>query len=71
MKSDPVCGIAVDEFHAAARIDYLGKTYLFCSSECGKCFAANLAKYAQCPAGQPGAAAMQGALTVSRIQSHS
>jgi YHS domain-containing protein len=47
MMNDPVCGAVIDEYHAAARIDYLGKTYFFCSSECEKHFAAHLRNYAQ------------------------
>ena len=35
---DPVCGVAVDEANAAAKTDYAGETFYFCSAECQKNF---------------------------------
>ena len=35
---DPVCSMEVDTEHAAARSDYNGKTYYFCSTGCKKDF---------------------------------
>jgi YHS domain-containing protein len=38
MATDPVCGMSVDEKTAAAKVDYQGKTYYFCSVECKATF---------------------------------
>ncbi len=43
---DPVCGMDVDPKTAAARSEYMGKTYYFCSPGCKKTFDANPSKYA-------------------------
>jgi len=42
---DPVCGTKVDEEKAAAKIDYAGVTYYFCSRDCEKAFEEEPAKY--------------------------
>lgn len=42
---DPVCGMEVDEHAAAARTQYLGKRYLFCSKNCHDQFTANPAAF--------------------------
>ena len=31
---DPVCGMSVDEAKAAAKTNYAGQTFYFCSSHC-------------------------------------
>lgn len=46
MTKDPVCGMQVDEGTAAAKVDYKGKTYFFCSSACKATFQKNPEKYA-------------------------
>jgi len=35
---DPVCGMKVDEDHAAGKTNYAGQTYYFCSRDCQKNF---------------------------------
>lgn len=45
MATDPVCGMKVDE-RQAAKVEYQGVTYYFCSSGCHKTFAVDPAKYA-------------------------
>jgi len=52
MVKDPVCGMQIDEQKAAARAEYQGVTYYFCSSTCHQKFVADPAKYAK-PAGAP------------------
>lgn len=47
MAIDPVCGMTVDEKQAAAKAEYQGATYYFCSSSCHKTFTAEPAKYAK------------------------
>ncbi len=47
MTTDPVCGMKVDEKQAAAKAEYQGATYYFCSSSCHKTFTAEPAKYAK------------------------
>ncbi|OGO30195.1 MAG: hypothetical protein A2Z29_07825 [Chloroflexi bacterium RBG_16_56_11] len=42
---DPVCGMDVDPKTAAAKSEYMGQTYYFCSQGCKKSFDANPAKY--------------------------
>ena len=46
MVKDPVCGMEVNEKTAAAKSEYMGKTYYFCSPGCKKTFDADPAKYA-------------------------
>ncbi len=38
---DPVCGMQVDPAKAAAKSEYKGTTYYFCSEHCKKTFDAN------------------------------
>lgn len=38
MAKDPVCGMEVDEKKAAAKSEYKGKTYYFCSRGCKVAF---------------------------------
>lgn len=47
MATDPVCGMTVDEKEAAAKVEYLGNTYYFCSTDCHKTFTAAPQKYAK------------------------
>ncbi|OGF12294.1 MAG: YHS domain-containing protein [Candidatus Eisenbacteria bacterium RBG_16_71_46] len=46
MAIDPVCGMQVDEKHAAATARHEGKTYYFCSDGCRESFEQSPAKYA-------------------------
>jgi len=46
MTTDPVCKMGVDEKTAAAKSEYQGKTYYFCSQGCKKQFDSKPAKYA-------------------------
>ena len=45
MAKDPVCGMNVDESKAAAKTEYQGTTYYFCSPGCHKSFMADPQKY--------------------------
>lgn len=45
MAKDPVCGMEVDEKKAAARVEYKGQTYYFCSSGCKIAFEKDPEKY--------------------------
>jgi YHS domain-containing protein len=45
MVKDPVCGMEVDEEKAAARSEYKGKTYYFCSKGCRAAFDKDPEKY--------------------------
>ena len=45
MAKDPVCGMEVDEAKAAAKSEYMGKTYYFCALGCKKAFDENPKKY--------------------------
>lgn len=45
MVKDPVCGMNVDPKTAAAKSDYQGKTYYFCSEGCKKSFDKEPQKY--------------------------
>ncbi|MDP2901427.1 MAG: heavy metal translocating P-type ATPase [Candidatus Bathyarchaeota archaeon] len=40
MARDPICGMYVDEEHAAFKVEQGGKTYYFCSEECKRTFLA-------------------------------
>lgn len=42
---DPVCGMDVEPSQAAARMEYRGQTYYFCSQSCQEQFRANPARY--------------------------
>ena len=45
MVKDPVCGMEIDEKSAAAKVEYQGKTYYFCSSHCRDTFKKDPGKY--------------------------
>lgn len=53
MAIDPVCGMTIDENTAAAKADYQGVRYYFCSSDCHKAFAAAPEKYAEASGKDP------------------
>lgn len=57
MQTDPVCRMQVEPERAAARAEYQGTTYYFCSKGCHKTFTANPEKYvgAAAPAAGHGA----------------
>jgi Cu+-exporting ATPase len=42
---DPVCGMEVDPASAAVKIDYEGKTYLFCNAGCLEAFIRDPSRY--------------------------
>ena len=46
MATDPVCKMNVEPAKAAAKVDYAGQTYYFCSDACHKAFSADPQKYA-------------------------
>jgi YHS domain-containing protein len=46
MATDPVCKMTVDPDKAAARVEYQGATYYFCSQACHQQFTAHPKKYA-------------------------
>jgi len=43
---DPVCGMEIDSQHAAAKTEYEGKIYYFCSPGCKTTFEREPTKYA-------------------------
>src|SRR5688572_5268522 len=45
MAIDPVCGMKVEEATAAAKSEYKGKVYYFCSSDCKRTFDQDPEKY--------------------------
>lgn len=45
MAKDPVCGMDCDEKTAAAKSEYMGKTYYFCAPGCKTAFDKNPGKY--------------------------
>jgi len=45
MVKDPVCGMEIDADSAAAKMDYEGKTYYFCSMGCKRSFEKEPQKY--------------------------
>lgn len=47
MARDPVCGMEVDERHAAGQSEYKGKTHYFCSSGCKAAFDQDPERYAE------------------------
>jgi len=59
MATDPVCGMRVDEAHAAATAVHAGKTWYFCSTRCHDRFAADPAAFPQ-PAAQAGCCGQHG-----------
>ena len=46
MAKDPVCGMNVDEKKAAAKSEYQGQSYYFCSAGCKAAFDKEPQKYA-------------------------
>ena len=46
MSKDPVCGMQLAEASAAAKTEYKGKTYYFCSPACKATFDKKPEKYA-------------------------
>lgn len=44
---DPVCGTAVDEAKAAAKTEYAGETFYFCSIDCREKFEEDPGRYIQ------------------------
>ncbi len=60
MTRDPVCGMNVDEQQAAAKAEYQGTTYYFCSAGCHKAFAAEPQKFQRGTSGRPTAGPKQG-----------
>ena len=59
MTTDPVCGMRVDEAHAAATAVHAGKTWYFCSTRCHDRFAADPAAFPQ-PVAQAGCSGQHG-----------
>ena len=55
MAKDPVCKKDVNPTEAAARVEYLGKTYYFCTSACHKAFRADPARYLRIASPAPAA----------------
>jgi Cu+-exporting ATPase len=47
MEKDVVCGMQIDPAKAAAKSQYEGKTYYFCSTDCKAKFDANPSQYAR------------------------
>lgn len=46
MSIDPVCKMSVDPAKAAAKEEYAGQTYYFCSESCHRSFTADPQRYA-------------------------
>lgn len=46
MVIDPVCKMEVEPDKAAAKVDYAGQAYYFCSEACHKAFTAEPQKFA-------------------------
>ncbi|MEK6770476.1 MAG: YHS domain-containing protein [Pseudomonadota bacterium] len=57
METDPVCKMAIEPQEAAARMEYQGATYYFCSQGCQKEFTAHPEKFV---AKKPGSGHTQG-----------
>ncbi len=45
--TDPVCGMVIEKANAAAKSDYQGNTYYFCSHTCKDAFDKNPQKYVE------------------------
>jgi len=45
MVTDPVCKMKMDPAKAAAKVEYAGQTYYFCSDGCHKAFSDEPQKY--------------------------
>lgn len=54
MARDPVCKMEVKEGQAAAKTQYMGETYYFCSTNCRAEFEKNPKKYVQAGHGHEG-----------------
>ena len=46
MAKDPICGMDIDEQHAAGTSEYQGNTYYFCGPGCKAAFDWNPQQYA-------------------------
>ena len=49
MERDPVCGMSVDPEKARAKVEHGGKSYYFCSAQCGERFALEPGKFLAAP----------------------
>ncbi|MGZ6506707.1 MAG: YHS domain-containing protein, partial [Tumebacillaceae bacterium] len=47
MTTDPVCGKPVQDENSMNKVDYMGRTFYFCSQECEEVFETDPAPYAQ------------------------
>ena len=47
MTKDPVCGMQIDEKQSAAKSDYNGQTYYFCSPSCKQKFEQDPVQYVE------------------------
>lgn len=47
MTTDPVCKMTLEPQQAAAKVEYQGETYYFCSEHCHKLFTAHPERYAE------------------------
>src|ERR1700730_8882939 len=52
-EKDPVCGMAVDPSKAAAKQEFQGNTYYFCSKRCAQRFAKEPEKFLSAPGSSP------------------
>ena len=59
MRTDPVCGMQVDDQKSTAKSQYQGTNYTFCSEECKRKFDQSPQQYAQ-RGGQPQAGQAKG-----------
>ena len=66
-EKDPVCGMNVEPAKAAAKREFSGKTYYFCSKRCAERFAAELDKFLSAPgtAGTQGGPSGHGAHSIA------
>jgi Cu+-exporting ATPase len=53
MEKDPVCGMRVDPTTAAAKSEYQGKTYYFCSPGCKTSFDKSPEAFVSRPSSKP------------------
>jgi Cu+-exporting ATPase len=53
MEKDPVCGMRVDPATAAAKSEYQGKTYYFCSPGCKTSFDKRPEAFVSRPSSKP------------------
>jgi YHS domain-containing protein len=52
MVKDPVCGMEIDKQNAAAKVEYRGQTYYFCSPGCKAAFEKDPEKYLRAEEGE-------------------